>query len=512
MVLPEHKEHEIKELYQIKLGPGAYDPTHDLVERRGDVGAVGYQDITEKNKRENLMDLAKKDVFDGDLYPNYDFDKPNHGVPILHEPVVLDGPAHVPLSKLHPEQWRFYDPDINAVKPEVGDVLLAGGVEREDYLKKEQDRQVLVDYLNRHNNRKPALGQYDVNYDGIDPERNVPDFERYMERDMEPAGHDKNDREIDGDVLILDPRLPEPHVANVHFGKMQGREEHGPNEEFKEELILHPNHAITEKKVINYVDMKKQAERKTIFDHEVEEFKEEIVLDKNYDAIQPKIKFVPDFKKITGRDDLLQKKPYGDEEVIVNPEHAQTKADNTRTAVRMDKGEIRFRDNQEDNNMMDGRITVEERIDYNKAIGAIKPEPRTIDFKRYAARDRPNTSPKKMIPNIAGMDVLSNVADAQSIDLGPGPLNNSMGGMGSPEQADNKFTRYADKNPDIKNVITPRRPNTAQPRKVSKKTETSTTKLITKPQTSEGKKPNEISPWGNEEIREVPENNAVEDS
>ena len=182
VVLPEHKIQEQLDLYQIKLGPGFYSQNYELVEKRTDIGVLEFQDLNERNKRENQMDLAKKDIFDGDLDPNYDYDKPNKLVPVYHEPVQLDGPAHIPDSKIHPEQWKFYDVNLDVVKPDLPEVLMGNGLVREEFLNKQQDAQELINYL-RRKKKHPVIGQYDVKYDGVDPELKVPDFERYFERD-----------------------------------------------------------------------------------------------------------------------------------------------------------------------------------------------------------------------------------------------------------------------------------------------------------------------------------------
>lgn len=43
----------------------------------------------------------------------------------------------------------------------------------------------------------------------------------------------ENDRDKEGDVLILSPRRPEKRLADISFGKQIGRNDNELNEEFK---------------------------------------------------------------------------------------------------------------------------------------------------------------------------------------------------------------------------------------------------------------------------------------
>lgn len=89
IVLPEHKFEEMPDLTDIKVGPGTYDLVHDLTEKRTDIGVVKFADLNDKNTRENQMDLAKKDIFDADLDPNYDATKPRAPGFAYYKPVEL---------------------------------------------------------------------------------------------------------------------------------------------------------------------------------------------------------------------------------------------------------------------------------------------------------------------------------------------------------------------------------------------------------------------------------------
>ncbi len=171
------------ELYREKLGPGAYDINYDLVEQRDDIGAVAYK-LTEKNDRANLIDFAKKDAFDGDLNPNYDFDKPNKPTFKYHEDTVWR-PEHIPNSELFKEIWRFYDIDLDVVRPEIAPpISFAANKDRKIFIDHQKLRQELTDYLNRRR-RIPEVGQYQVSFGQLDKNIPVPDFDKFLERDSE---------------------------------------------------------------------------------------------------------------------------------------------------------------------------------------------------------------------------------------------------------------------------------------------------------------------------------------
>jgi len=218
------------------------------------------------------MDLANKDVFDADLDPNYDVTKPRAPGFVYHKPVELEGPAHLPESVLHPEQWKFYDINIDAIKPEVGDVEFAGGLNRDEFIEKEDDHNQFLAYRARQI-KKPAVGQYNVKYNAIEPEEKAPDFNRYQERAAEPE--DKEDMEVPGDVLILNPEKLKPHVPNIKFDSMIGREEEKMQAE-GEELILNPSYSLVKPKTVNLVDMNKQAERQDLYGKKADENQEEL--------------------------------------------------------------------------------------------------------------------------------------------------------------------------------------------------------------------------------------------
>lgn len=57
------------------------------------------------------------------------------------------------------------------------------------------------------------MGEYDVVYDQIDAKVMVPDLERMLERGLVPIV--KEEGEVDGDNLILNPDKPRPKLPVI---------------------------------------------------------------------------------------------------------------------------------------------------------------------------------------------------------------------------------------------------------------------------------------------------------
>ena len=83
---------------------------------------------------------------------------------------------------MNPEKWKFYDVNIDAIKPELGDIEFAGGLTREEFIEKESDFNQFLAYQARKD-KKPEAGQYDVKYNAVEPEPKAPDFDKYLERE-----------------------------------------------------------------------------------------------------------------------------------------------------------------------------------------------------------------------------------------------------------------------------------------------------------------------------------------
>mmetsp|Transcript_13839 Transcript_13839/g.11808 ORF Transcript_13839/g.11808 Transcript_13839/m.11808 type:complete len:202 (-) Transcript_13839:879-1484(-) len=199
------------------MGPGAYDLNFKHTELRLDTGAVKYPDLNQNNDRINQVDFANHEVFDeGKLNVNYDPVLPKAPEYKIHEPVKLDGPAHIPESKVNPEHWRYYDVNLDSVKPKAPEAKLAeGGLTRDQFLTKEQKFEEFLKYRERKK-KKPEIGQYEPSYKHVDKDEHAPDFKRYLDREME-QDEDKLNQDQPGDVLVLNPDRPKPHMPNIKF-------------------------------------------------------------------------------------------------------------------------------------------------------------------------------------------------------------------------------------------------------------------------------------------------------
>jgi hypothetical protein len=67
------------------------------------------------------------------LFPNLDSVKPQiHGVAIKEDSNIM--PWHIPDKLLEPEIWKFYDPNLDAIKEDIGRVNnFARNLEIEEY-------------------------------------------------------------------------------------------------------------------------------------------------------------------------------------------------------------------------------------------------------------------------------------------------------------------------------------------------------------------------------------------
>ena len=139
--------------------------------------------------------------------------------------------------------------DLDAIKESVAQNVFIGGAEaitREAFKEQEDFLEVLHTYLDRRNHKKPEAGQYDVKL----PEKHLADVDftkmqsraQYYDEDFD----DELDKE--GDVLYLDPEAPQKHIPGVDFKKQYGRgEDNAEFEEEKDEMILNPNHDVVKK-------------------------------------------------------------------------------------------------------------------------------------------------------------------------------------------------------------------------------------------------------------------------
>lgn len=213
IILPEqnHKNRRPRALSDIRanrLGPGLYNMIYDLVEARKSKGVVPYK-LTPFNEREVQMDFAQKDIFDGELDPNYDYNKPRKPEFKYYEPIEWN-PPHPSDGMLFRERWRFYDSDINKIRPEIKPIDFAKNLNMKEFVQFEFEFKLLENYLQRRK-KVPELGHYQIGYNQIDKSVPVPDLDKMKERE---------EKEITpSDELILNPDKPKPKIQTLDFEK-----------------------------------------------------------------------------------------------------------------------------------------------------------------------------------------------------------------------------------------------------------------------------------------------------
>ncbi|TNV82854.1 hypothetical protein FGO68_gene7211 [Halteria grandinella] len=236
-ILPEHNVTEkqlLQEFEKGHLGPASYQPVHDLVEARPDKGVLKMhkpEKSLERDPQEKVLDI----------HPNFDYDKPNKGTHIYHEPAQV-GPQHTPDKVRNPGKWRFYDFDMNAIREEIAkEITFARNLTPQEFLQKEEFFHLLQEH-NRRLEKQPGVGQYEPN-DLYKPQE--VDFSKARDRfPNELKLEMERDMDKDGDVLILSPKRPERHMQDIKFERQTGRE---VKEEVYDEmingerLILEPN-------------------------------------------------------------------------------------------------------------------------------------------------------------------------------------------------------------------------------------------------------------------------------
>ena len=96
MINPEHKEHRLteEEIRDLNRGPGYYDCLFKHVEKRDDIGVVKFQEVTEKNARENNC-IEIKEINDAPYFVKYDAIDPNKPTPLYKDPANVK-PIHMP--------------------------------------------------------------------------------------------------------------------------------------------------------------------------------------------------------------------------------------------------------------------------------------------------------------------------------------------------------------------------------------------------------------------------------
>ena len=153
-------------------------------------------------------------------FPRYTAIDANVAAPLYKKPVDVE-PMHLPDKILYPEHWEFYDGDLNRVRAELAkNVLIGGGMSFDEYKKYTRQMQVFKEYLIRQR-RMPEVGEYDPSYKLQDQNIIVPNMEKMQERGLEPIV--KEEGEVDGDNLILNPDKPRPNIPGFDMAKQVAR-------------------------------------------------------------------------------------------------------------------------------------------------------------------------------------------------------------------------------------------------------------------------------------------------
>lgn len=79
-----------------------------------------------------------------------------------YEPSKDIAPKHTPDKVKNPGRWKFYDVDLDAVKEQLAqNVFIAGGKDIDTYKEHEEFINILNTYINKVNNKRPEVGQYE---------------------------------------------------------------------------------------------------------------------------------------------------------------------------------------------------------------------------------------------------------------------------------------------------------------------------------------------------------------
>ena len=105
--------------------------------------------------------------------------------------------------------------------------------------------------------RMPDPGFYDPIFNLIDQGVAVPDFGRYLERSRIMTKEELMQRDMEGDVLILDPDRLRPNTGTlIDYNKMIGRKDSNEQiDPLQDRLALDLDFRQIDKRPINLVDM-----------------------------------------------------------------------------------------------------------------------------------------------------------------------------------------------------------------------------------------------------------------
>lgn len=224
--------------------------------KRTDMLGAKMAPLTAMNDRLQVMDFANKSAVDAIINPNYNLVEKRAPATVIKDTISVKEPPNLPDKLLYPERWQFYDADYNVVKPttEVGGIFA-----KDDFLTfklKENEREMLREYLQMQH-RVPEPGYYDPIFKLLEQGVPIPTFDRYLQRSRMMTKEELMHKDIEGDVLVLDPANPQSRGGNlVDYQKMIGRPQ-DIVDNLKEVLDLDLNYGLVEKKPFVLVDMVK---------------------------------------------------------------------------------------------------------------------------------------------------------------------------------------------------------------------------------------------------------------
>jgi hypothetical protein len=260
------------------LGPGKYNPSYKLIEKRNDIDVLPF--VQEKEKNVEIDEKLPLFINDSLVRP---------GIPsFLYKEPVETAPPHLPDSYFTPEDWKFYDKnDFKFSRP--FEVSFAP-TDYESFKEFEKNREILARINQKLRGVTPSVGSYDP--DPVTERVPAYDFAKGTSRDPDYL-QDLQDEDQEGDVLVLDPHKPQKVLMMVNMEKTTGRDETQDESEYKSELILQPNIDIIKKRVPVLVNMQKEVGRL----EKIEEEDERLLLSPNFDVGRKKVPVLVNIEK-----------------------------------------------------------------------------------------------------------------------------------------------------------------------------------------------------------------------
>ena len=249
-IMPEHTKMPEKLDEKVKVGPATYFVSHDVTEPRQDIGVMKM-----------IREHEKLDEFDDkpNLYPDYDYDKTKKLVPVYKQPSDVR-PIHIPDKVINPEKWKFYDPNLDAIKEVQQQYDFAQNLKLDEFIEKEEFNRDVEEYKRRHE-KQPGV----YSYDPQEPDTKILyDFGKREPRYKFEDNNFLEDFENKGDVLVLNPDKIKKRAPGFEYAKMKDRFDIDltvDDTDHYQELNLEPSDKLTKKRVVSLVNIDKDKGR-----------------------------------------------------------------------------------------------------------------------------------------------------------------------------------------------------------------------------------------------------------